>query len=89
MALSNEPARLDANAGIFFIARILIPCLTCGVLAHVSMLQGWDKTYCLQFVEKDYDEIHFFGDKTFPVSTAPHLQQTCRSLVARVLSKHV
>jgi len=28
--------------------------------------QGWDKTYCLQFVEKDFDEIHFFGDKTFP-----------------------
>lgn len=34
------------------------------------MMQGWDKTYCLQFVEKDYDEIHFFGDKTFPVSVA-------------------
>ncbi|KAH9261123.1 hypothetical protein BASA81_000827 [Batrachochytrium salamandrivorans] len=28
--------------------------------------RGWDKTYCLQFVEnKGYDEIHFFGDKTF------------------------
>jgi phosphomannomutase len=27
--------------------------------------QGWDKTYCLQYVEKDFDEIHFFGDKTF------------------------
>lgn len=25
---------------------------------------GWDKTYCLQFVENIYDEIHFFGDKT-------------------------
>ena len=26
---------------------------------------GWDKTYCLQFVEPTkYDEIHFFGDKT-------------------------
>lgn len=28
---------------------------------------GWDKTFCLQFVEKDYDEIHFFGDKTYEV----------------------
>lgn len=29
--------------------------------------QGWDKTYCLQFLsESEYDEIHFFGDKTFP-----------------------
>jgi phosphomannomutase len=27
---------------------------------------GWDKTYCLQFVEADFDAIHFFGDKTFP-----------------------
>lgn len=24
---------------------------------------GWDKTYCLQYL-KDYQEIHFFGDKT-------------------------
>ena len=27
--------------------------------------EGWDKTYCLQFVENKYDEIHFFGDKTY------------------------
>eukprot|EP01060_Flectonema_neradi_P005661 TRINITY_DN137_c0_g3_i1.p1 TRINITY_DN137_c0_g3~~TRINITY_DN137_c0_g3_i1.p1 ORF type:complete len:252 (+),score=61.36 TRINITY_DN137_c0_g3_i1:172-927(+) len=27
---------------------------------------GWDKTYCLRFVEKDFDTIHFFGDKTYP-----------------------
>ena len=34
---------------------------------------GWDKTYCLQFLTKGYggngdsgyDEIHFFGDKTY------------------------
>ena len=27
---------------------------------------GWDKTYCLKFIEpSEYDEIHFFGDKTF------------------------
>jgi len=27
---------------------------------------GWDKTYCLNFLpEADFDEIHFFGDKTF------------------------
>ena len=24
--------------------------------------QGWDKTYCLQYLTKDgYDDIHFFG----------------------------
>jgi phosphomannomutase len=28
--------------------------------------EGWDKTYCLNFIpEGSYDEIHFFGDKTF------------------------
>lgn len=27
--------------------------------------QGWDKTYCLQFV-KEFETVHFFGDKTFP-----------------------
>jgi phosphomannomutase len=27
---------------------------------------GWDKTYCLNHLpESDFDEIHFFGDKTF------------------------
>lgn len=28
--------------------------------------RGWDKTYCLQYVEDKYDDIYFFGDKTFP-----------------------
>lgn len=28
--------------------------------------RGWDKTYCLKYVNaEDFDEIHFFGDKTF------------------------
>ena len=26
--------------------------------------RGWDKTYCLQFISEDYDDIYFFGDKT-------------------------
>ena len=28
--------------------------------------EGWDKTYCLQFIEDKYDKIYFFGDKTYP-----------------------
>ena len=29
--------------------------------------KGWDKTYCLQHLEKEnFEEIHFFGDKTNP-----------------------
>ena len=26
---------------------------------------GWDKRYCLQFLVEKFDEIHFFGDKTY------------------------
>lgn len=31
--------------------------------------QGWDKTYCLQYVEEEFSEIHFFGDKTYEVGS--------------------
>jgi phosphomannomutase len=27
---------------------------------------GWNKTYCLQFIQGKYDNIHFFGDKIVP-----------------------
>jgi phosphomannomutase len=27
--------------------------------------RGWDKTYCLRFIEDKYDTIYFFGDKTY------------------------
>ena len=28
---------------------------------------GWDKTFCLRYLEPRFNNIHFFGDKTFPV----------------------
>lgn len=28
--------------------------------------EGWDKTYCLRFIDEKVKTIHFFGDKTFP-----------------------
>jgi hypothetical protein len=32
---------------------------------------GWDKTFCLRYIDpKDYDEVHFFGDKTHQVRSA-------------------
>lgn len=27
--------------------------------------KGWDKTYCLRFLDSEFKTIHFFGDKTF------------------------
>lgn len=29
---------------------------------------GWDKRYCLELIEKTHSSVHFFGDKTKPVS---------------------
>ncbi|TMS37899.1 hypothetical protein L596_004737 [Steinernema carpocapsae] len=28
--------------------------------------EGWDKTYCLQYLADKFGDIHFFGDKTSP-----------------------
>lgn len=30
-----------------------------------KLIPGWDKTFCLQYLKDTYDEVHFFGDKTF------------------------
>ena len=36
-----------------------------GQISIDAFPEGWDKRYCLQFVEGDgYNQIHFFGDKT-------------------------
>lgn len=36
-----------------------------GQISIDAFPEGWDKRYCLQFVEEDaYETIHFFGDKT-------------------------
>lgn len=43
--------------------------LTCSIGGQISFdmfPNGWDKSFCLKFLDQaDYDEIHFFGDKTF------------------------
>lgn len=28
--------------------------------------KGWDKTFCLRYVENKFEQIYFFGDRTFP-----------------------
>lgn len=49
----------------------------------VCVWQGWDKTFCLQFLGKgtsEYDEIHFFGDKTFVVRIGVRSDCLCKAL---------
>ena len=36
-----------------------------GMISIDIFPKGWDKTYCLNLVEDDYEKIYFFGDKTF------------------------
>jgi len=36
-----------------------------GMISIDIFPKGWDKTYCLKFVEGKYDKIYLFGDKTF------------------------
>jgi len=41
-----------------------LKCSIGGQISYDVFPHGWDKTYCLRFVEHDFKEIHFFGDKT-------------------------
>ena len=56
--------KLDAKFGDAFGLKFSIG----GQISMDIFPRGWDKTYCLQHVEKDgpWKEIHFFGDKTSP-----------------------
>ena len=44
-----------------------VPNLSFSIGGQISVdifPEGWDKTYCLQFIKEKYDRILFFGDKT-------------------------
>lgn len=41
---------------------------------------GWDKTYALQFVEKDFKDIHFFGDKTYKGGNDHEIYESSRTI---------
>lgn len=41
---------------------------------------GWDKTYALQFVEKEFKDIHFFGDKTYKGGNDHEIYESPRTI---------
>ena len=52
-ALQKEFADLDLH------------CSIGGQISFDVFPKGWDKSFCLQYVEKEYEEIHFYGDKCY------------------------
>lgn len=49
---------------------------------------GWDKTYCLNLVEQNFKEIHFFGDKTFPGGNDYEIYSDPRTIGHSVKNPH-
>ncbi|XP_059056895.1 uncharacterized protein LOC131850617 [Achroia grisella] len=48
---------------------------------------GWDKTYCLRHVaDANFDEIHFFGDKTMPGGNDYEIYEDSRTIGHTVTS---
>jgi phosphomannomutase len=50
--------------------------------------KGWDKTYCLQFIESKYQKIYFFGDKTEPMGNDHEIYMDPRIEGHSVLNYH-
>ena len=80
--IQNPELARNNNSGIYAVLSVLLLLLALISLfsMYIGMItfsiggqisidvfpKGWDKTYCLQFVEDKFDTIHFFGDKTYP-----------------------
>ncbi|WKA06044.1 hypothetical protein VitviT2T_023970 [Vitis vinifera] len=47
--------------------------------------QGWDKTYCLRYLD-DFPEIHFFGDKTYEAGNDHEIYESERTVGHTVTS---
>lgn len=47
---------------------------------------GWNKTYSLQHIDKSFDRIYFFGDKTDPGGNDYEIYQDERTIGHKVVS---
>lgn len=48
--------------------------------------KGWDKTYCLRFLDDKFETIHFFGDKTFQGGNDHEIYESPRTIGHAVTS---
>ena len=46
---------------------------------------GWDKTFCLQYLD-DFDEVYFFGDKTYSGGNDHEIFESKRTIGRTVTS---
>ena len=49
-----------------------------GQISFDAFPPGWDKTYCLRFVQEHFGDIHFFGDKTYNARRCLHARLPTR-----------
>ena len=62
-------------------------------LYHIDMVtswlqvfpKGWDKTFCLQYLN-DFDEVYFFGDKTYKGGNDHEIYESERTIGSTVTS---
>ena len=58
-----------------------LKCSIGGQISFDVFPHGWDKTYCLRFLEdKKFDAIHFFGDKTYEGGNDYEIYQDARTI---------
>jgi phosphomannomutase len=58
-----------------------------GQISFDAFPQGWDKTFCLRYVEPEgFDEIHFFGDKTYAGGNDHEIFEDARTIGHTVVS---
>lgn len=57
-ALVDKFKKQFADAGLRFVIG--------GQISIDVFPEGWDKRFCLRYVEGQFSDIHFFGDKTMP-----------------------
>ncbi|KVH89143.1 Eukaryotic phosphomannomutase [Cynara cardunculus var. scolymus] len=56
-----------------------------GQISFDAFPQGWDKTYCLKYLD-EFEEIHFFGDKTYKGGNDHEIYESARTVGHTVTS---
>ena len=70
------------------VSRVTYSILTSGGQISFDVFpEGWDKRYCLQHVQQ-FDTVHFFGDKTMPVSHMTSAASGCAVCFLLTIERH-